>query len=128
MEIAQENGDFAGFLLKVLISNLLLYTSYYILMKLRYGERITRQPLFYFCVSLMAWVGALAFYVTASTNWVVPPAESRHMNTECKLFMFYDNHDIWHFLSATSLFLNYMLLLTLDDDLAAVAREKIPVF
>jgi len=44
------------------------------------------------------------------------------------LFHFYDNHDIWHFLSAISLFLNFMMLLTIDDDLHLKPREKIPVF
>ena len=47
---------------------------------------------------------------------------------QCELFHFYDNHDIWHFLSATSLFLNFMMLLTIDDDLHLKPREQIPVF
>lgn len=41
---------------------------------------------------------------------------------------FYDNHDIWHFLSAISLFLSFMVLLTLDDDVASKPTETIPVF
>ena len=47
---------------------------------------------------------------------------------DCRLFHFYDNHDIWHFLSALSLFLSFMILLTLDDDLVDTPREKIHVF
>ena len=47
---------------------------------------------------------------------------------QCELFHFYDKHDIWHFLSATSLFLNFMMLLTIDDDLHLKPREQIPVF
>ena len=39
-----------------------------------------------------------------------------------------DNHDIWHFLSATSLFLGYMTLLTIDDDLENQPTDTIPVF
>lgn len=41
---------------------------------------------------------------------------------------FYDNHDIWHFLSAASLFLSFMVLLTLDDDVANKPKTTIPVF
>ena len=48
--------------------------------------------------------------------------------SDCRLFHFYDNHDIWHFLSAGSLFLGFMILLTIDDDLAETPRDKIPVF
>lgn len=41
---------------------------------------------------------------------------------------FYDNHDIWHFLSAISLFMSFMVLLTLDDDVANKPTATIPVF
>ena len=47
------------------------------------------------------------------------------MNVNCN---FSDNHDIWHFLSAASLFLGFMTLLTIDDDLENRPRETIPVF
>ena len=128
MEFANTGGDFAGFLLFVLIINLLLYTSFYILMKLRHGERITWQPAVYILISMITWAGAMYFFINKSTSWVLSPAASRHLNSECALFNFYDNHDIWHFLSATSLFLSFMILLTLDDDLVDTPREKIHVF
>ena len=128
VRLLEEGGDFASFLLAIFIMNLLLYTSFYILMKLRHGERICRQPLTYILVSWVSWGGAMYFFINKSTSWAMSPAESRHFNTECTLFHFYDNHDIWHFLSATSLFLSFMILLTLDDDLAEKPREKIPVF
>lgn len=41
---------------------------------------------------------------------------------------FYDNHDIWHFLSAISLFLSFMVLFTLDDDVVNIPTATIPVF
>lgn len=128
VKLAQDGGDFASFLLGIFIINLLLYTSFYILMKLRYGEKITKQPAVYILTSWISWGGAMYFFLNKSTSWVLSPAASRQLNTECKLFHFYDNHDIWHFLSATSLFLSFMILLTLDDDLAEKPREKIPVF
>ena len=123
-----EGSDFASFLLGILIINLLLYTKFYLVMKLRHGERILVQPLFYIILSLLTWAGALYYFLSKSTSWVLPPAESRHLNMDCVLFNFYDNHDIWHFLSALSLFLSYMILLCLDDDLTNTPREKIPVF
>jgi len=126
--IGYRHGDFASFLLGVLIINLLLYTSFYILMKLRHGERLTPQPIIYIILSSITWAGAMYFFINKSTSWDLSPAASRRLNTECKLFNFYDNHDIWHFLSATSLFLSFMILLTLDDDLAEKPRNQIPVF
>jgi len=127
-ELAENGGDFASYLLYIFIGNLLLYTSFYILMKLRYGEKITKQPATYLLLSWVSWAGAIWFFVNKSTSWFLSPAESRRLNTECELFHFYDNHDIWHFLSATSLFLNFMMLLTIDDDLHLKPREQIPVF
>merc|ERR1719309_614160 len=60
VELAKDGGDFASFLLAIFIMNLLLYTSFYILMKLRYGERITRQPAVYI---LLSWVGMVEFSI-----------------------------------------------------------------
>ena len=56
VKLAQDGGDFASFLLGIFIINLLLYTSFYILMKLRYGEKITKQPAVYI---LLSWVRSL---------------------------------------------------------------------
>ena len=50
-ELAENGGDFASYLLYIFIGNLLLYTSFYILMKLRYGEKITKQPATYLLLS-----------------------------------------------------------------------------
>lgn len=41
---------------------------------------------------------------------------------------FYDNHDLWHMLSAVALYLSFSALLTWDDGLSAVKRSEIPVF
>lgn len=146
--LAQHGGDFASFLLAIMISNVMLYTSFYILMKLRHKERITWQPAIYSLLSFLSMGSAMYFFLNKSTTWVLTPAQSRHFNQDCKLFHFYDNRklfsvswlletstktyffsdDIWHFLSATSLFLSFMVLFTLDDDLDNVSRDKIPVF
>ena len=66
--IMAEGGDFASFLLAIFIMNLLLYTSFYILMKLRYGERITRQPATYILVS---WVWCVEIIINVMIITVI---------------------------------------------------------
>jgi hypothetical protein len=56
------------------------------------------------------------------------PAFSRDKNRECLIFEFYDNHDVWHFLSAVAMFFSFLFLLVLDDGLVNVKRNKIHVF
>ena len=56
------------------------------------------------------------------------PAESRNKNEPCSFLDFYDNHDMWHFTSATALFFAFIFLLTVDDDLLEVERKDIRVF
>ena len=126
--LSGKGADFASFLLAIFICNVMLYTLFYIIMKLRYKERIGAQPAAYIVISTFTWFGSLYFFLHKSTSWTRTPAESRELNQDCKLFHFYDNHDIWHFLSAMSLFLSFMILLTLDDDLENIPRERIPVF
>ena len=121
-------SDFASHLLTVFILNVLLYTSFYIVMKLLHGERLGLQPFLYLLFSMMSWCGAGYFFFNMSTSWYRVPAQSRALNMECELLHFYDNHDIWHFLSAISLFLGFMAYLTWDDDLRETRRDKIPVF
>ncbi|KAI2656544.1 SID1 transmembrane family member 2 [Labeo rohita] len=96
-------NDFASYLLAIAICNLLLYFAFYIIMKLRSGERIQ-------CLALKT------------------PAESREHNRECILLSFFDDHDIWHFLSSIAMFGSFLVLLTMDDDLDTVQRDKIYVF
>ena len=52
----------------------------------------------------------------------------RNMNDKCYMMDFFDNHDMWHFTSATALFLAFIGLLTVDDDILFVQRNEIPVF
>jgi hypothetical protein len=95
---------------EVPISTVLFYTLFYIVMKLRYRDRILWQPAIYLFVSFFTWSGATYFFLNKSSTWVEMLARSRHLNMDCRLLHFYDNHDIWHFLSA------------------AVLRDKILVF
>jgi hypothetical protein len=44
------------------------------------------------------------------------------------MFDFYDGHDLWHFFSAAGIFMAFLALLTVDDDLLNVPRSEIEVF
>ncbi|CAK9831549.1 SID1 transmembrane family member 1 [Anthophora retusa] len=120
--------NFAGFLLAILMSNLILYILFYIVMKICHKERILFQPSIYIILSIVLWAGALYFFINKTISWAVTPAQSRLHNKPCKLLNFFDSHDIWHFLSAFAMFFSFMVLLTLDDDLIDVHRSQISVF
>ncbi|XP_075053528.1 SID1 transmembrane family member 1 isoform X2 [Mixophyes fleayi] len=120
--------DFASYLLGIFICNLLLYLAFYIIMKLRSSEKIQPLPLFCIVVTAGVWAAALYFFFQTLSSWEETPAQSREKNRECIVMHFFDDHDIWHFLSATAMFFSFLVLLTLDDDLDDVRRDKIPVF
>ncbi|KAF5284132.1 hypothetical protein FQR65_LT00132 [Abscondita terminalis] len=126
--IYNHERDFATYLLAVFMSNTMLYFFFYIVMKLLHKERIKLQPLTYLVLSIICAVPAIYFFYNKSISWALTPAQSRRFNQECKLFNFYDYHDIWHFLSAIGMFFSFMMLLTLDDDLSHSLRSKIAVF
>ncbi|XP_052517738.1 SID1 transmembrane family member 1 [Budorcas taxicolor] len=120
--------DFASYMLGIFIGNLLLYLAFYIIMKLRSSEKILLIPFFCIVATAVVWAAALYFFFQNLSSWEGTPAESREKNRECILLDFFDDHDIWHFLSATALFFSFLVLLTLDDDLDLVRRDQIPVF
>ncbi|XP_063663081.1 SID1 transmembrane family member 1 isoform X2 [Pan troglodytes] len=120
--------DFASYMLGIFICNLLLYLAFYIIMKLRSSEKVLPVPLFCIVATAVMWAAALYFFFQNLSSWERTPAESREKNRECILLDFFDDHDIWHFLSATALFFSFLVLLTLDDDLDVVRRDQIPVF
>ncbi|NWZ58165.1 SID1 transmembrane family member 2 isoform X5 [Haliaeetus albicilla] len=121
-------NDFASYLLAIGICNLLLYFAFYIIMKLRSGERIKLIPLLCIVGTSVVWGFALFFFFQGLSTWQKTPAESREHNRNCILLDFFDDHDIWHFLSSIAMFGSFLVLLTLDDDLDCVQRDKIYVF
>ncbi|XP_070621833.1 SID1 transmembrane family member 2 isoform X2 [Erythrolamprus reginae] len=121
-------NDFASYLLAIGICNLLLYFAFYIIMKLRSGERLLPVSLFCIVCTSVVWGFALFFFFQGLSTWQKTPAESREHNRECVLLGFFDDHDVWHFLSSIAMFGSFLVLLTLDDDLDCVQRDKIYVF
>ncbi|KAF9812507.1 hypothetical protein SFRURICE_018995 [Spodoptera frugiperda] len=114
--VAQHSRDFASHLLLVLMSNLFLYTLFYILLRVRI-EPATR------CT-------AASCPATAPTlqSMYLTPAQSRQSNRQCSLLQLYDSHDIWHFLSSTAMFFSFNMYLTIDDNLSRTPRSNIMVF
>ncbi|KAH9507595.1 SID1 transmembrane member 1 [Bulinus truncatus] len=123
----KQPSDFATYLLAIFIGNLLLYCIFYITMKLLYKEHLSWLVKIVILTSIVTWAGSLYFFFQNLTSWGETPAGSRSGNKECILLEFYDHHDVWHFLSAISLFFSFMILLLLDDDLSHVRRDKIPL-
>ncbi|XP_025405306.1 SID1 transmembrane family member 1-like [Sipha flava] len=121
-------GNFGNYLLTLFMVNLILYLSFYIVMKLISKEKILFWPLLYILLAMIFWSASMYFYIHKSSSWTLSAAESRTFNTPCTFMDFYDNHDIWHFLSAISLFLSFMVLLSLDDDVTNKPSTTIPVF
>ncbi|PKU33819.1 sid1 transmembrane family member hypothetical protein [Limosa lapponica baueri] len=99
-----------------------------VLRVLRSSEKLLPIPLFCIVATAVVWAAALYFFFQTLSSWEETPAESREKNRPCILLGFFDDHDVWHFLSAAALFFSFLVLLTLDDDLDVVRRDKIPVF
>ncbi|CAH8475017.1 unnamed protein product [Heterobilharzia americana] len=126
--IVRRPRDFSTFLLSIFMINLLMYTFFYVIMKLRHRERFQMLSLVYILLACVSWGCAIYFYLTRTTTWEVTPARSRALNQPCVLLDFYDAHDVWHFLSSISMFFSFMLLMYLDDDLSKRPRNQIFVF
>ncbi|KAM7413539.1 hypothetical protein PAMA_020762 [Pampus argenteus] len=126
--LIERPNDFASYLLAIAICNLLLYFAFYIIMKLRSGERIKCLALVCILFTAVVWGFALYFFFQGLSTWQKTPAESREHNRDCILLSFFDDHDIWHFLSSIAMFGSFLVLLTMDDDLDTVRRDKIYVF
>uniref|UniRef100_H3DA30 SID1 transmembrane family member 2 n=1 Tax=Tetraodon nigroviridis TaxID=99883 RepID=H3DA30_TETNG len=126
--LIERPNDFASYLLAIAICNLLLYFAFYIIMKLRSGERIQCLALVCILFTAVVWGFALYFFFQGLSTWQKTPAESREHNRDCILLSFFDDHDVWHFLSSIAMFGSFLVLLTLDDDLDTVQRDKIFVF
>uniref|UniRef100_A0A8D0D8F6 SID1 transmembrane family member 2 n=1 Tax=Sander lucioperca TaxID=283035 RepID=A0A8D0D8F6_SANLU len=126
--LIERPNDFASYLLAIAICNLLLYFAFYIIMKLRSGERIQCLALVCILFTAVVWGFALYFFFQGLSTWQKTPAESREHNRDCILLSFFDDHDIWHFLSSIAMFGSFLVLLTMDDDLDTVQRDKILAF
>uniref|UniRef100_A0A8C7SJ80 SID1 transmembrane family member 2 n=1 Tax=Oncorhynchus mykiss TaxID=8022 RepID=A0A8C7SJ80_ONCMY len=117
-------NDFASYLLAIAICNLLLYFAFYIIMKLRSGERIQCMAMVCILFTAVVWGFALFFFFQGLSTWQKTPAESREHNRDCIVLSFFDDHDIWHFLSSIAMFGSFLVSVclvcacTVDEDKA----------
>lgn len=111
------------YLLAILMINMMCYEVYYVSRKIhlrlrrtnwRENEGIRPITLIYLLMSLVFMAGACYFFIKELKTSAGTPAESRNKNDECVLLIF-DNHDMWHFLSAAGLYQHLMFVLTLED-------------
>ena len=109
--------NYLNVLLFVLTLNTLFFLGLYFSLKLINKERITKITTACLFLTMCFWIPALYYFRTDTKNDEKSPAQSREHNRDCSLANFYDFHDIWHFLGSVGLFLNLMVLLTLDDGL-----------
>ena len=117
-----------SYLLMIFITNLMTYCVYYITLKFYHKEKIGWQPIVYGLLGCACWIPALYFYKVKQRWMGGSPAESKNFNAECSLLSMFDYHDIWHMFSAGGLFFSFMLILTLDDALRNIPRNRINVF
>ena len=125
--------DFPSVILYTFIFNFALYFLYYWIMKFVKKEFKHRPQVFIasfvlFIFTIICWIFALAFYFNKVKQWRESASASRVRNEECVLLDFYDNHDIWHFLSALALFSMYVSVFVIDDNILFVKRENIDIF
>ncbi|CAB3237559.1 unnamed protein product [Arctia plantaginis] len=122
------NKDLARQLLAILMGNAIMYTLFYVAMKLVHKERIAVHTWMYFVLTHVAWFYALKLFLDSKTKWSETPASSRRHNAACSALELFDSHDEWHVASATAMFLSFNLLLTLDDLTVDTPRENLKTF
>ena len=125
--------DAATALLVFMIFNLVAYTAYYWVMKMIYRELLNRPfvalfPILLALCSVVFFGLALLFFFQSVTDWQMSPSGSRNMNKDCVFLDFYDNHDVWHVLSAFGLFFNFLSITMIDDNISDVPKSNIHVF
>ena len=142
--------------LYILAGNLLIYMVYYVVVKsikeakgetrcqmvkscccdvcrhkFKMGSLTLRCPLstgsFFTVMAIVLFGVALGFYRGRNANRNLSPAESRNLNAECGYMDFFDNHDLWHFFSGAGIFMAFLALLVVDDNLMFTPRNEIPV-
>jgi len=127
-------------ILVIFAINVGLFLSYYMIRKIveifqnpeGEGTRLRWSMRFFsfifFLLAVALGMVAMVFYTRRHQSRNSTPPESRNKNELCHVLDFFDNHDMWHFFSATALFLAFIFLLTIDDDLLLTDRDQIEVF
>jgi hypothetical protein len=124
-------NPFPTYLVYIFAGNMMLYFVYYVAMKVYHGEAFNVQfvqPFIYLCFSFALGSLGILYFLDKKYDASLSPAKSRALNAPCMIGNFYDTHDVWHFLSAGSIFFFFMTLLTLDDGILRRPRHEIVAF
>ena len=146
--LTKKDGAVSNVLLLVFGMNMVLYVTYYMIMKNYYAsslyekkgenshchkkakesnEKITWYCWLYFFLAFIFLVSSLYFFKIQERTTTVTAAQSRNMNQECTLMIF-DAHDIWHFLSALGILFTLLTVLTIEDNNTNTPWSKLHVF
>jgi len=121
--------DFPSVLLFIFLTNVAMYLTFYLVMKYLTGERLTWPTLIFLVLSGVFMLPAMYFFKSEVKSTVAGAALSKEFNQPCfEGLNYFDNHDVWHFLSSFGLFFSLSFLLTLDDDIAERDQENIQVW
>ena len=94
------DSEFPSVLLFLFITNVGMYLTYYLVMKKLTGERLTWPTLIFLVLTGVFMLPALYFFRSEVKNTGVGPALSKEINKPCfEGFNYFDDHDVWHFLS-----------------------------
>jgi len=127
-------GEFPSVLLFIFLANVAMYLGFYVAMKRLAKERLTWPPLVFSILAALFMAPALYFFqaeVKKTGDGPDAAALSKDHNQECFVdpgLNYFDNHDVWHFLSSFGLFFSLSFLLTLDDDIADEDQDNIQVW
>ena len=107
--VYQHKPGVSRYLLAIMMINMVLYVSFYISGKMQLrlrrdnwypSEGLRKVTIMYDLLSLGFMAGAVIFFIKELKTSAGTPAESRNLNDSC-FFLIFDNHDMWHFLSAS---------------------------
>lgn len=120
--------SFPNHLLFVFLGNLVLYLTYYIIMKIIHREAFAVTTIVCLTLSVCFGAASLYFFYDEVKSYEVKPAISRTYNQNCILFKTYDAHDVWHLLSSFGLFFSFLSNLTIDDGVRKKPRKELAAF
>lgn len=69
--LLHHDRDFATYLLAIFMSNTLLYTLFYIVMKVLHKERIMAHAVTFIILATLTWATAMYFFINKSISWAV---------------------------------------------------------
>ncbi|TRY73441.1 hypothetical protein TCAL_06992 [Tigriopus californicus] len=137
-KIKRPSDSLSNVVIAILGCNVLFYMLYYMIRNT--WERVgnvkrckscqgcfTHGQVFILLALIFGYL-ALYFFRDEQKSRQLTPAESRNLNEECVFLDFFDNHDIWHFFGASGLFMVFLGLLTMEDELKDIPRDQIQVF